>query len=138
MGTVTLAPDEIRAAMVRIPGSCGEVAAKSLKPDTRIVRVEPAGAPTLHATRATDQHVELTSLAATAVTLVPRHSETLNFAFVRQTVERIVLVEDTEKRATTRCLWNEMGIAAGLSSVAAVAAMLAGHYRSCAAPQPMA
>jgi threonine dehydratase len=32
-------------------------------------------------------------------------------------------------RAAARWLWNEMGIAAELSGAAAVAALLAGHYR---------
>ena len=105
------------------------IAAKSLRPDIRIVGVEPTGAPTLHESLAADRLVELTSLETAAVTLAPRRSELLNFAIIRKTVERIVLVEDAEMRAAARWLWNEMGIAAELSGAAAVAAVLAGHYR---------
>jgi threonine dehydratase len=105
------------------------IAARALKPDIRIIGVEPMGAPTLHASLAADRLVELTSLATAAVTLAPRRSEPLNFAIVRQSVDRIVLVEDAEMRAAARWLWNEMGIAAELSGAAAVAALLAGHYR---------
>jgi threonine dehydratase len=105
------------------------IAAKSLKPDIRIIGVEPAGAPTLHASLAAGQLVELTSLDTAAVTLAPRRTEPLNFAIVRQNVDRIVLVEDGEMRAAARWLWNEMGIAAELSGAAAVAALLARHYR---------
>jgi threonine dehydratase len=105
------------------------IAAKSLKPAIPIVGVEPVGAPTLHPSLAADRFVELTSLDTAAVTLAPRRSELLSFGTIRQSVERIVLVEDTEMRTAARWLWNEMGIAAELSGAAAVAALLAGHYR---------
>jgi threonine dehydratase len=123
------------------------IAAKSLKPAICIVGVEPVGAPTLHASLAADRLVELTSLDTAALTLAPRRSELLSFGTIWQSVERIVLVEDTEMRAAARWLWNEMGIAAELSGAAAVAALLAGHTvrrrkngfaRSCVAPEPTA
>jgi threonine dehydratase len=105
------------------------IAAKSLKPDIRVIGVEPAGAPTLHESLAADRLVELARLDTAAVTLAPRRSEPLNFAIIRETIDRIALVEDAEMRAAARWLWNEMGIAAELSGAAAVAALLAGHYR---------
>ena len=105
------------------------IAAKALKPRIRIIGVEPFGAPTLHQSLAADRLVELTSLDTAAVTLAPRRSEPLNFAIVRQAVERIVLVEDAEMRAAARWLWHEIGVAAELSGAAAVAALLSGRYR---------
>jgi threonine dehydratase len=111
------------------------IAAKALKPSIRIVGVEPVGAPTLHDSLAGGRLVELTHLDTAAVTLAPRRSEPLNFGIVRQTVEAIVLVEDTEMRAAARWLWREIGVAAELSGAAAVAALLSGRYRVTAGEQ---
>ncbi len=108
------------------------LAAKALKPAIRIVGVEPAGAPTLQASLAAGGLVTLARLDTAAVTLAPRRSEAVNLAIVRETVERIVLVEDAEMRMAARWLWHELGIAAELSGAAAVAALLAGHYRPAA------
>jgi threonine dehydratase len=105
------------------------IAAKSLNPDIRIIGVEPVGAPTLHRSLAAGRLVELASLETAAVTLAPRCSAAVNLAVIEQTVERIVLVEDREMREAARWLWREAGIAAELSGAAAVAALLAGHYR---------
>jgi threonine dehydratase len=105
------------------------IAAKALKPDIRIIGVEPTGAPTLHDSLAVGQLVELTNLNTAAVTLAPRRSDPMNLAVIRDKVERIVLVEDEEMREAARWLWHETGIAAELSGAAAVAALLAGHYQ---------
>jgi threonine dehydratase len=104
------------------------IAAKALKPGIRIIEVEPVGAPTLHDSLAAGGLVELTRLDIAAVTLAPRRSEAVNLAIVRKTVERIVLVDDTEMRAAARWLWREIGVAAELSGAAAVAALLSGRY----------
>ena len=108
------------------------IAAKAIKPDIRVIGVEPVGAPTLHQSLAASRVIELTSLDTAAVTLAPRRSEPLNFAIIRDAVERIVLVDDVEMRAAARWLWDEIGVAAELSGAAAVAALLAGHYRPAA------
>ena len=108
------------------------IAAKALKPSIRIVGVEPVGAPTLHDSLAAGRLVELTHLDTAAVTLAPRCSAPLNFAIIRQTVERIVLVDDTEMLSAARWLWREIGVAAELSGAAAVAALLSGRYRAMA------
>jgi threonine dehydratase len=111
------------------------IAAKALKPSIRIIGVEPVGAPTLHDSLTAGRLVELTHLDTAAVTLAPRRSEPLNFAIIRQTVEAIVLVEDTEMRAAARWLWREIGVAAELSGAAAVAALLSDRYRVVAGEQ---
>jgi len=108
------------------------IAAKALKGGIRIVGVEPMGAPTLHDSLAAGRPVELASIDTAAVTLGLRRSETLTFAIVRSTVDRIVLVRDTEMRAGARWLWREMGVAAELSGAAAVTALLSGRYRPAA------
>jgi threonine dehydratase len=108
------------------------IAAKALKPSIRIVGIEPVGAPTLHDSLAAGRLVELTDLDTAAVTLAPRRSEPVNLAIVRETVERIVLVDDAEMRSAARWLWREIGVAAELSGAAAVAALLSGRYRAMA------
>jgi hypothetical protein len=105
------------------------IAAKAVKPGIRVIGVEPTGAPTLHRSLAASRLVELASLETAAVTLAPLRSAAVNLAIIEQNVERIVLVEDREMREAARWLWREARIAAELSSAAAVAALLAGHYR---------
>jgi threonine dehydratase len=108
------------------------IAAKALKPSIRVIGVEPVGAPTLHDSLAAGCVIELPGLDTAAVTLAPLRSEPVNFAIIRETVERIVLVEDTEMRAAARWLWREAGVASELSGAAAVAALLSGRYRPAA------
>jgi threonine dehydratase len=105
-------------------------AVKALRPATRIVGIEPVGAPTLHASLRAGRVVELERIATVANTLAPRCSAQLNFEIIRRTVDEIVLVDDEEMRAAARWLWFEMGIAAELSGAAAVAALLAGRVEA--------
>ena len=102
-------------------------AVKALRPATRIVGVEPVGAPTLHACLRAGRVIELERITTVANTLAPRSSAEINFEIIRRTVDEIVLVDDEEMRAAARWLWFEMGIAAELSGAAAVAALLAGR-----------
>jgi threonine dehydratase len=104
------------------------IAAKALNPRIRIVGVEPVGAPTLHDSLAAGRLVELAKLDTAAVTLAPRRSEPINLRIIRDTVERVVLVEDREMREAARWLWRECGIAAELSGAASVGALLARRY----------
>ncbi len=105
------------------------LAARALRPSIRVIGVEPVGAPTLHDSLAAGRLVELHRLNTAAVTLAPRRSEPMNLAIICRTVERVVLVEDRDMREAARWLWRESGVAAELSGAAAVAALLAGHYR---------
>src|SRR5207253_7036364 len=109
---------------------CGiAIAAKALRPDIRVIGVEPVGAPTLHASLAAGRLVELARLDTAAVTLAPRRSAEINFAIIREKVERVVLVEDSDMQNAARWLWREFGVAAELSGAAAVAAVLSSRYR---------
>jgi threonine dehydratase len=105
------------------------IAAKTLCPNIRIIGVEPVGAPTLHDSLAAGRLVELARLDTAAVTLAPLRSAEINLAIIRQTVDRVVLVEDRDMREAARWLWREFGVATELSGAAAVAALLAGGYR---------
>ena len=103
------------------------VAIKALRPRARVVGVEPVGAPTLHESLRAGRLVELPEIRTAATTLAPRRSESINLQLIRETVETIVLVEDEEMRAAAQWLWRELGVAAELSSAAAVAALQSGR-----------
>ncbi len=102
-------------------------AAKALKPDIRIIGVEPTGAPTLKESLAAGAVVTLPQVTSRAGTLSPRRSENINLRIVQDCVDDIVLVTDDEMKEAARWLWFEMGIAAELSGAAAVAAVMTGR-----------
>jgi threonine dehydratase len=102
-------------------------AAKALRPEVRVIGVEPVGAPTLSESLRAGAVITLDRITTAANTLAPRRSEELNFEIIRTMVDEIVLVSDEEMRAAARWLWFEMGIAAELSGAAAVAALLTGR-----------
>ncbi len=101
-------------------------AVRSLKPATKIIGIEPVGAPTLYESLRAGKVVELSQITTTAGTLAPRRSATINLEIISQHVDEIVLVTDDEMREAARWLWFEMGVAAELSGAAAVAALLSG------------
>src|SRR5690606_10782883 len=135
-GTVALelledAP-ELDAVIVAIGGggliSGVALAAKALKPQIRVIGVEPVGAPTLKESVAAGRLVTLPRIETEAGTLAPRRSAELNLELVRRPVDEIVLVSDDDMRRSARWLWFECGVAAELSGAAAVAALLAGVW----------
>jgi threonine dehydratase len=99
-------------------------AAKLLRPDIRVIGVEPEGAPTLSESVRANAVIELAEIRTAAGTLAPRRSDALNLAIIRETVDAIVLVSDDEMRAAARFLLLEVGIGAELSGAAALAALL--------------
>lgn len=101
-------------------------AVKALSPSTRVIGVEPVGAPTLHESLRAGTVVELDRIETAANTLAPRKSAELNLGIIQETVEEIVLVTDEEMREAARWLWLETGVAAEMSGAAAVAAWLSG------------
>jgi threonine dehydratase len=101
-------------------------AAKLLRPDLRVIGVEPEGAPTLSESLRANEVIELAEIRTAAGTLAPRRSDALNLAIIRETVESIVLVSDDEMRSAARFLLDEIGIGAELAGAAALAAFLGG------------
>ena len=99
-------------------------AAKALKPDIRILGVEPTGAPKILESMKAGHVIQLAQVSTAAGTLAPRQSSEINFRMLRDLLDQIVLVSDEEMRQAARWLWLEMGIAAELSGAAAVAAIL--------------
>ncbi len=101
------------------------IAAKAMKPDIRVIGIEPVGAPTLSESLAAGKPITLPKIETAAVTLAPRRSAEINLEIIRKNVDRIVLVTDDEMREAARWLWFEMGIGAELSGAAAIAAIQA-------------
>ncbi len=102
------------------------VALRGLRPDVRVLGVEPVGAATLYESLRAGAVVELSEVTTAANALAPRRSHETTFGIIRDKVESVVLVTDEEMREAARWLWFEMGIAAELSGAAAVAALRAG------------
>jgi threonine dehydratase len=102
-------------------------AIKAMKPEARIIGVEPVGAPTLTESLAAGRLVTLPRIDTAAGTLAPRRSTELNLEIIRQRVDDIVLVDDQEMREAARWLWFEMGVAAELSGAASLAAVRTGR-----------
>ena len=103
------------------------LAAHAIRPELRIVGVEPVGAPTLYESVRADRVVTLPTIETGANTLAPRRSDPLNLSVVREHVATIVLVSDDEMQAAARWLWDQAGVAAELSGAAATAAVLSGR-----------
>jgi threonine dehydratase len=108
-------------------------ATKALKPDVRIVGIEPTGSPTLHACVAAGRLVSLERLDTRVATMSCRRTDQAIFDIVRRNVDDIVLVTDEEMEEAARWLWFEFGLAADLSGAASVAALLSGRYQP---PEP--
>ncbi len=105
------------------------IAAKALKPDIRIIGVEPVGAPTLHASVQAGRVVELPEITTTVPTMAARRTEPVNLAIVQRHVADILLVTDDEMRAAARLLWLEHGLAVDLSGAASLALLTSGKFR---------
>src|SRR6266568_4096367 len=102
------------------------IAARSLKPNIKVIGVEPVGAPALYESLRAGHLVVLPQITTVAGTLATRRSAAINLEIIRQNVDKIVLVTDEEMREAARWLWSELGVAAELSGAAAVAALLSG------------
>lgn len=103
-------------------------AIKALRPETRIIGIEPEGSPTLHACLEANALVSLERLDTRVATMSCRRTEQLIFETVQRHVETIVLVSDEEMERAARWLWFEFGVAADLSGAASIAALLSGRY----------
>jgi threonine dehydratase len=107
------------------------VAAKALRPQLRVIGVEPTGAPTLTRSLAAGEVIELERVETRAVTLAPRRSAPRNLHIIKTLVDEIVLVDDDEMTRAASWLWNELGVAAELSAAAGIAALTTGKIELC-------
>jgi len=122
---------ELDAVLIAIGGGgliAGMATAlKGLRPDIRIIGVEPTGSPTLKASLEAGKVVTLPEVTTSVPTMACRRTDERIFDLVQGAVEEVVLVTDDEMREAARWLWFEAGVAADLSGAAAVAALRSGR-----------
>jgi threonine dehydratase len=103
-------------------------AVKALRPQTKIIGIEPYGSPTLHACLEAGKLVTLEKLATRVATMSCRRTDQGIYEAVAKNVDEIVLVSDAEMEQAAQSLWFEFGIAADLSGAAAVSALQAKRF----------
>lgn len=107
-------------------------AIKAVRPEVRVIGVEPVGAPTHYESRKAGGLVTLDGIDTAAGTLAPRRSEQINYDLITAHVDDIVLVDDAAMYDAARWLWAECGIGAELAGAAGVAALKASAVRATA------
>jgi threonine dehydratase len=109
-------------------GLIGGIAAYFRK-HTRVVAVEPDGAPTLFRAREAGRPVDAPAEGIAADALAPRRIGELVFPITQAYVEEVVLVSDDAIRAAQTRLWQAFRIAAEPAASVGVAALMTGAYR---------
>ncbi len=101
-------------------------AVKRLRPEARVVGVEPAGAPKLTRALAAGEPVELESTAGLADGLLAVRIGAIPFAHHQAFVDEVVTVEDAPLRRAMRFLLDRAKLVAEPSGAITVAALLEG------------
>ena len=96
---------------------------------TRVIGVEPEGAPTMTRALEAGAPVDAEAGSIAADSLAPRRVGTLVFPIAQRYVARVVLVNDDAIRAAQRMLWERARVLAEPGGAAAFAALLSGGYR---------
>lgn len=121
---------DVDTVLVAVGGGgllAGVVAA--LPPGTRVIAVEPAGIPTLHAALAAGEPVDVEVGGLAADSLGARRIGAAGFAAGQAGAVRSVLVADEEIAAARRLLWQRCRVAAEPGGAAALAALTSGAYQ---------
>ncbi|HYW53224.1 MAG TPA: threonine/serine dehydratase [Dongiaceae bacterium] len=95
---------------------------------TKVVAVEPEGAPTLAHALAAGEPVDAPTGSVAADSLAPKRIGAMVFPIARRYVSGVVLVSDAEILAAQRTLWNTLRVVAEPGGVTALAALLSGRY----------
>jgi threonine dehydratase len=96
---------------------------------TRVIGVEPDGAPTLTRARAEGGPADAPAEGVAADALAPRRVGELVFPITQAYVEDVVLVGDTAILAAQQALWQAARIAAEPAASVGIAALLTGAYK---------
>src|SRR5262245_32055334 len=110
-------------------GLSGGVAGWYAGQGTRVIGVEPAGAPTLTAALKAGRPVDAPAGSVAADSLAPRRVGELMFPIAQEHVDRVLLVEDDEIVRAQDVLWNIYRLVVEPGGAAAFAALVAGRYR---------
>ncbi|HKP30823.1 MAG TPA: threonine/serine dehydratase [Gemmatimonadales bacterium] len=105
------------------------VTTSHMKPDARVVGVEPDGAPKLSAALAAGHPVALEKCTSLADGLLPLSVGTLTFEYMKPMVHEAVRVTDDEIGAAVKYLWETQGLRVEPSGAVSVAALLTGKLK---------
>jgi threonine dehydratase len=95
---------------------------------TRIIGVEPVGAPTLTEALKAGTPVDAPAGSVAADSLAPRRVGELMFPLAQQHLDRVVLVEDDDILRAQAALWDRYRLVVEPGGAAAVAALLSKRY----------
>jgi len=109
-------------------GFIGGVAAWYAGRKTRVVGVEPVGAPTLTEALRAGKPVDAPAGGVAVDSLAPRRVGALMFPIAQQSIDRVLLVDDDEIVRAQQQLWDAFRIVVEPGGAAAFAALLAGRY----------
>lgn len=109
-------------------GFIGGVAAWYAGQATRVIGVEPVGAPTLTDALKAGRPVDAPAGSVAADSLAPRRVGDLMFPIAQQYVDRVLLVEDEDIIHAQDALWNVFRLLVEPGGAAAFAALLSGQY----------
>jgi threonine dehydratase len=97
---------------------------------TKVVAVEPDGAPTLRDAFAAGEPVDAPTGSIAADSLAPKRIGSLMFPIAQNYVApEVVLVTDDEIRAAQRALWSVLRVVVEPGGAAAFAGLLSGRYK---------
>ena len=96
---------------------------------TRVVGVEPEGAPTLTEALRAGRPVDAEVGSIAVDSLAPRRIGELTFAILSRYADQVVLVDDDAIRRAQHLLWGRMRLVAEPGGCAALAALLSGRYQ---------
>jgi threonine dehydratase len=102
---------------------------KALKPDIRIIGVEPEGCASMYNSLKAGKIVTVPKIHTRVGTLAICTTSDINFRLAQACVDEIVLVTDEEMLTASQRIWQEFGIAAELSGAASFAGLLSGKIK---------
>jgi len=105
-------------------GTCAAV--RELRPEAKLVGVEPVGGASMKAALDAGEVVTLPSTASVADGLLPVRAGELTYAHVRELADEVVTVEDEAIREATRRLFTDHHLVVEFSGGATTAALLSG------------
>jgi threonine dehydratase len=110
-------------------GLIGGIAAWFAGEKTRVIGVEPVGAPTLTEALKAGRPVDAPAGSVAADSLAPRRVGELMFPIAQRYVDCVLLVSDEDIVRAQQVLWDVFRLAVEPGGAAAFAAILSGHYR---------
>jgi threonine dehydratase len=96
---------------------------------TRVVAVEPEGAPTLAEALKAGQPVDAPTGSVAADSLAPKRVGELMFPLAQSHIDRVVLVTDEAIRTAQKTLWDRLRLVVEPGGCTAFAAILSGAYQ---------